>query len=246
VVVERNKAAADIIKETVGKESAIVQLAVDEANVIRQDCQNDLDAAMPLLKKCEDALKVLDANQINTVRKFASPPKVVQVVMKACCLLLYPNPKEKKKDEATMKMEISWWDASVKLLNDDFLKKLQEYDKENIEEKLILSLGKFLQAEENQQFLKLEIVRNASSACECIFLWLTAIYDFYWTNKKIKPKIALKKEADTKVADMQTKLAVSQAKLKVAVDEVQALDDDLNITLNKKNALERDFNLCTV
>lgn len=48
--------------------------------------------------------------------------------MHACCLLLYPNPKEKVKNEKTLMMEVDWWAASVNLLNrSEFLTSLYEY-----------------------------------------------------------------------------------------------------------------------
>jgi hypothetical protein len=34
--------------------------------------------------------------------------------MQACCLLVYPKPTEKKKNQETLKSEIDWWAASVK------------------------------------------------------------------------------------------------------------------------------------
>ena len=45
-----------------------------------------------------------------------SPPNTIKLVMKALCLILYPNPTEKVKNEKTLKLETDWWSASLKLL----------------------------------------------------------------------------------------------------------------------------------
>jgi dynein heavy chain len=58
----------------------------------------DLAEAMPALKAAEDALKVLDKKQIDLLKTMKKPPNVIRVVMKALCLLIYPNPTEKVKN----------------------------------------------------------------------------------------------------------------------------------------------------
>jgi len=47
---------------------------------------------MPALKAAEEALKVLDKKQIDLLKAMKKPPHVIRVVMKALCLLIYPNP----------------------------------------------------------------------------------------------------------------------------------------------------------
>ena len=39
-----------------------------------------------------DALKVLEKKQIDLLKKMMSPPKQIRYVMRALCLILYPNP----------------------------------------------------------------------------------------------------------------------------------------------------------
>jgi dynein heavy chain len=59
---------------------------------------------MPALKAAEDALKVLDKKQLDLLKAMKKPPNVIRVVMKALCLLMYPNPTEKIKNTETLKM----------------------------------------------------------------------------------------------------------------------------------------------
>ena len=59
---------------------------------------------MPALKAAEDALKVLEKKQIDLLKAMKKPPNIIRVVMKALCLVMYPNPTEKVKNPDTLKI----------------------------------------------------------------------------------------------------------------------------------------------
>ncbi len=144
---------------------------------------------MPALQAAEDALKVLDKKDLDLLKSFKNPPMPVKIVMQALCLILYANPTEKKKNPETMKIEVDWWAASIKLLgNPKLLSELLEFDKDNVKEDIILKLGKFLKDPENEKNLDTKVVENASTACKCIIMWINGVYNFYFVNKKVKPK----------------------------------------------------------
>jgi dynein heavy chain len=113
------------------------------------------------------------------------------------------------------------------LNNAGFIGSLKDFDRDNVEESLILNLGKFLNSEENKTLLSLESVKSASKACECIIMWVNGIYNYYFVNKKIKPKKAMLAEAQGKADVLNKKLAIEQAKLKQATDKVKLLNNDL-------------------
>ena len=69
-----------------------MKVAVDEANAIKEECEKELDEAMPILMAAEDALKVLDKKDIDLLKSMKNPPLAIKVVMQALCLVLYPNP----------------------------------------------------------------------------------------------------------------------------------------------------------
>ena len=58
-VVAKEKAIADKLAEGIKMEEATVQLAVDKANVIKFDCEKDLNEALPTLQAAEEALNVI-------------------------------------------------------------------------------------------------------------------------------------------------------------------------------------------
>jgi len=54
---------------------------VNEANKIKEDCENDLREAMPDLIAAEDALKVLDKKQIEFLKTMKNPSQPIKDVM---------------------------------------------------------------------------------------------------------------------------------------------------------------------
>ncbi len=94
-------------------------------------------------------------------------------------MIIYPYPTERKK--VGDKLEIDWWAASLKIISgtrmmDDILK----FDKDSLEEKVIVNLGKFLSDPEKEKTLELKYVENASTACKCLILWVRGIYSYFY------------------------------------------------------------------
>lgn len=102
IKVEKESKEAEILKVEIEKEEAIVQAAVNESNDIKEDCQKDLEEAMPALLMAEKALQVLDKSEIDKVKSYKQPAIAIRLVMQACCLLLYNNPTEKRKNPDTL------------------------------------------------------------------------------------------------------------------------------------------------
>lgn len=77
----------------------------------------ELAEAMPALEAAENALKVLDKKDIDELKAMKQPPLPVKNVMRALCLILYPNPAEKMKAPDGLRFITDWWAASMKVLN---------------------------------------------------------------------------------------------------------------------------------
>ena len=110
-----------------------------------------------------------------------------------------------------------------------------------MEEKIIKSLGAFLLDPEFKDTLEVSVVANASEACKCMIMWAKGIYNFYFVNKKVKPKKIALGESETKVNGLNAKLAVKQKELKNAQDKVNKLNKELNETIANKEKLEREY-----
>ncbi|EAR85626.2 dynein heavy chain (macronuclear) [Tetrahymena thermophila SB210] len=236
---------ADKLKKVISEEEAVVQVAVNEANEIKAECEKDLKEALPALQAAEDALRVLDRKDIDQLKAMKNPPLPVKTVMQALCLILYPNPSEKKKNNETLRIEIDWWAASLKLLNNTgLLQTLVQFDRDNVEEGIIVNLGKFLKDPANERNLDISVVQNASTACKCIIMWINGIYSYYFVYKKVKPKKIALRQAEEKVGGLNATLSKKQKELKEANDKVQRLNDELTFTQNNKIRLQQRYQEC--
>lgn len=54
-------------------------------------------------------------------------------------------------------------------------------------------------------------------------MWINGLYDFYFVNKKVKPKKEKLALSEAKVAKLNAELSVKQKQLKKAVDKVDGL-----------------------
>ncbi len=74
-----------------------------------------------------------------------NPPQTVKLVLEALCLLIDPYPKEKVKNQKNFKMEVDWWAASVRNLNNPkLLELLINFNKDTFNQKLIENLSAFI------------------------------------------------------------------------------------------------------
>lgn len=63
-------------------------MKAEDTQALADDAQRDLDTALPALDAATKALEALNKNDINEVKVFQKPPKLVQFVMESICLLL--------------------------------------------------------------------------------------------------------------------------------------------------------------
>lgn len=87
-----------------------------------QECQQDLASVLPALKKAIESLETLDKASISEIRVYTSPPYLVLTVLNAVCVLF-----QKKPD----------WPTAKQMLGDpNFLKKLLQFDKNSLPDKV--------------------------------------------------------------------------------------------------------------
>lgn len=63
------------------------QKVADNVKMIKDDCQWELDAALPDLKRAEDALKTIDQGQVAILKKMQNPVPQIKMVFAAVCVL---------------------------------------------------------------------------------------------------------------------------------------------------------------
>ena len=218
--VARDQTAADEVKRRVTKEEEAVGIIATDARAIAADAQRDLDEAMPALAAAVKALESLDKKDTQEVKSFAKPPDLVHRVMEAICVLMGKTPS---------------WDESKKLLNDsNFVQNLKDYDKDNIPEKIIKSLQRYMKMEDFDP----DSVGRVSKACKSLCMWTRAIDTYARVAKTVEPKKAKLKAASDQLAESQATLKQKQDQLKEVEERVAVLKRKLDAAQTKAKELE--------
>jgi len=239
-IVEGEAVEAEKIKVVVAADEAVAAKAAAEANAIKEDCEKQLAEAMPILKAAEKALECITANDVTNAKKMLKPPEDQRMVLAAVCVLFGHKP-EAKMNQETQKKEFDYWPVAIKMMNSGtFLKDLQQYDKESIEEDRIKKLQEYVK---NPKF-NLEHLATISSIAMNLASWVMAMDKFYNVNLIVKPKKAALAEANATYAEIDGKLKIKQAELKVVQDKVDGLIADLKATRDFKAKLESDVADC--
>ena len=84
---EKDSTQADIIKHVVAQDEAEAKIKAIETQELADDATRDLETVMPQLRTAQEALKSLNKNDVNEIKVFQKPPKLVQFVMEAVCIL---------------------------------------------------------------------------------------------------------------------------------------------------------------
>ncbi|XP_049536716.1 dynein axonemal heavy chain 6 [Anopheles darlingi] len=79
----KDSAMAKNVEQSVAKDEAEAKAKAAETQEIADEAAKDLEIVLPTLQAAQDALKSLNKNDINELRVFQKPPKLVQFVMEA-------------------------------------------------------------------------------------------------------------------------------------------------------------------
>jgi dynein heavy chain len=242
VVIAKETEEADKVKAVVSKEEAVASAEAAKVKAIKDDCEADLAAAMPVLEKALKALNTLTKNDITEVKGMKSPPAGVKLVMEAVCIMRNVKP-TKVKDPVSGKVGEDYWEAAKKMLMEaDFLDRLKNYDKDNIDPKIIARIEPYLT---NPEF-EPEKVLQASKAAHGLCCWVRAIDAYDKVIKVVEPKKKKLGESEAELAVVMGALRTKQAALKEVLDKLAALDADLTSKQQRKEQLEMDVRMCTV
>lgn len=163
--------------------------------VIAEAAQKDLDEAMPALNEALKSLNALRKNDIAEVRAYGKPPELVEIVMEAVMVLKQSEP--------------TWGEAKKQLGDPNFILSLQEYDRDNIPDKVLRKINKYTSNPDFQP----EKVGSVSFAAKSLCMWVRAMEAYGQIFRVVQPKrerynqaMALLKEKQDALADAKKKL----------------------------------------
>ncbi|KAL7709827.1 dynein heavy chain cytosolic putative [Lotmaria passim] len=227
--VEKEQASAEVVRKQCAEEEAGASAIQAEADGIRGECQAELDKALPILKAAEEALADLRPDDIREVRSFLKPASRVVLVLEAVLVLLGEK-------------DLSWDRAKLVMSRMDFIKDLQNYKRDDLTEKTIKSLQKYIN---NPDFQPDEVAKS-SKACKSLAMWVLAMNNYYEVVKVVAPKRARLAEADGKVAVATETLQEARGRLHSIEEKLAALQMEMKENVRKKHQLEEDIDLTTV
>jgi len=150
VQIDKDTIEANAKKAVVEKDEVVCKAQAEEANAIKQSCEQGLAKALPALDGAVKALKSLSKGDIGEVKAMKTPPPGVVLTMEATCMMFGVKP-DKIKDPAggNKKVDDYWGTAKAKLLGDPkFLDNLMNYDKDNMDPDMVAKVGKFCERDD--------------------------------------------------------------------------------------------------
>eukprot|EP00929_Paragymnodinium_shiwhaense_P038462 TRINITY_DN20312_c0_g2_i4.p1 TRINITY_DN20312_c0_g2~~TRINITY_DN20312_c0_g2_i4.p1 ORF type:complete len:4213 (-),score=1296.02 TRINITY_DN20312_c0_g2_i4:279-12917(-) len=242
VVIEKKQEEAAQTAAIVGKEEATCSQQAEEARVMKEDCQADLDQAIPALNAALDALKTLKKGDIVEVKNMKTPPDGVINVSKALCLCFDVKPKKVTAPDGRTKID-DYWEPSKKSLWGDpkLLDRLLGFDKDHIPEEI---MSKLKPLEDDPNFDP-QVIHKASVAAFGICKWVRAMIVYDGVAKVVAPKKAQLEQAETELNAVLSALAQKKAELKEVEDNVARLVAEFETAKAKKEKLLNDVDDCS-
>ncbi|EDV29711.1 uncharacterized protein TRIADDRAFT_18356 [Trichoplax adhaerens] len=220
---QEDQKKADTVRRVVLEDEAIAKQKAEHTSAIKEDAQRDLDEALPALEAAKEALKALDKSDIAEIRVFQSPPEMVLTVMEAVCVLLQVKPD---------------WISAKQILNDaGFLKRLIDFDKNNIPEVVLKKLKKYV---ENPRFIP-EVVERTSKACKSMCMWVRACDLYAKVYREVEPKRIRLAAAEAELDETNKALAEKQARLAEVENEIAFLHAKYEQSVNEKDKLTKNI-----
>ncbi|KAG7458844.1 hypothetical protein MATL_G00224900 [Megalops atlanticus] len=216
---------ADKVRSVVKDDEAIAKVKAEETQAIADDAQRDLDEALPALESANMALNALDKADISEIRVFTKPPDLVMTVMEAVCILLNSKP--------------DWASAKQVLGDSNFLKRLMDYDKDNIRPHVLQKLQRYIN---NPDFVP-EKVEKVSKACRSMCMWVRAMDLYSRVLKEVGPKKEKLAAAQAELDVTMSTLREKQKKLKEVEDQIKVLQDQFDSSVAEKEALAKTMAL---
>jgi len=150
----------------------------EETLQLAAEADAELKKAEPALLAAQAAIEMLDKKYIAEIKSFNTPPPDVATVMNAVMIVLGKEP--------------SWVVAKKELADSNFIKKVMDYDKENISQVILKKIEKYTRMDN----FKPEHVTKISLAAGALCSWVRSLEDYSKALKVVAPKRAKKAYAE--------------------------------------------------
>lgn len=208
----------------------------NEVNLaVKQECEEQLEKAMPALRNAQQALSNLSQNDIVQVKSYTNPPKNVVTAMSAVCMIMSVPP---VKVGPVGKRVDNYWEPAKKMMNDvRFLRSLLEFDLNTLTDAIIDKVSTVTNSSE----FDLNSIKKSSTAAYGLAFWSKALVDFHNINKIVKPKQAELEEATRQYNQSMSQLQQKKEELENLEARLAELGRQMEECQEKKETLEHEF-----
>lgn len=240
VIIERQTAEAEAKKEVLGADENAANEASAAAQALKDDCESDLQEAIPALNSALKALQTLRPEDITYLKTMKAPKDPIKMVMEAVCVLRGVRPDRGRDREG--KLIEDFWGPSTRMLNDiHFLDHLANFDKDNIPDVVI---GVIKKKYINHRDFHPDKVKSIYAPAEGLCKWVIAMNTYNQVAKIVAPKKVALAAAEAELANQMEKLNAKRAELQIILDKLQTLNDQFAEKTRAKKKLEDEIDSC--
>ncbi|XP_075914114.1 dynein axonemal heavy chain 2-like [Petromyzon marinus] len=221
VVIVRQKREADEQQKAVVAHSERISLEEAKCKALAQNAQRDLDEALPALEEAMKALESLNKRDMTEIKSYGRPPPLVETVMQAVMILRGGEP--------------TWAEAKRQLSDQNFIKQLANFDRDNISERVLKKIGHYCAQPDFQP----DIIGNVSGAARSLCMWVRAMEMYGRIYRIVEPKQSRLNATMAQLQEKQASLADAQGKLRELTERMETLKRQYDEKLAQKEELRR-------
>ncbi|KAI0977659.1 hypothetical protein GJ496_008262 [Pomphorhynchus laevis] len=216
-----------VVKQKSAAEAKNAKLEIIKNDVQRNQaaCAEDLEKVKPALLQAAAALETLNKENLSELKSFNSPPDMVRKVMECVIVLLAGKSGKVPEDRS--------WKAAKLTIDQvtDFLKTLQNFDKDNIPISTANLVKKLLKASN----LDPALISKKSVAASGLCLWIVNIVKYHDVYQDILPKKLALDEADVKLTEAKQAYDEMMKKVKELESKLEEKNQEMRIRLAEKD-----------
>lgn len=221
VVLVQQKREADEQQKSVAQTSLKIADEEVKCQKMADLAMADLAEAMPALEEAVRALESLNKKDVSEVKAYGKPPALVETVLQAVMILKGCDP--------------SWAEAKRQLGDQNFIKSLVGFDKDNISDRVLKKIGQYCAMPD---FMP-ETVGRVSLACRSLCMWVRAMEMYGRIYRVVEPKKQRLNAAMSQLKEKQDLLADAKAKLAEVEAKMMKLKQEYEDKLAQKEELRR-------
>ncbi|KDO31249.1 hypothetical protein SPRG_03866 [Saprolegnia parasitica CBS 223.65] len=225
-VVAEKQASTDVLLEQMGREKAGAEVQQENANKEKAKAEKASASAQELAQEAEKELsQAKPAMDAAAAASLPKPPAGVDLVTKACLILVEKEYKNHK------------WDRAKKMMNNvgQFLDSLKVFRGEDIPEADIARLEPLIADPE----FTTEKMLSKSAAAANLCSWVVNIYTFNRIYVRVKPLMDSLEASKKKKEEAEETLAKAMAQVAEVQKRLEQLEDTLRLATEEKLRVEQ-------